>query len=112
MSNKKVPDAVAVLTEEFLAKIRDLYKDRLNKVILFGSYARGEQHRDSDVDYMVVLNDEDIRAYKEISFLSNVTFELTLKYDISVSAIPVSKAKFEQNGSSLVINAQEDGILL
>jgi len=112
MSNKKVPESVAALTEEFVAQITHLYKERLNKVILFGSYARGDQRDDSDVDYLVVLNDEDIRAYKEISFLSNVTFELTLKYDISVSAIPVSKAKFEQNGSSLVINAREDGIFL
>ncbi len=112
MSNRQVPDSVAALTEEFVSQITDLYKDRLYKVILFGSYARGDQREDSDIDYLVVLNDDEIRTYQEISFLSNVTFGLTLKYDISVSAIPVSKLKFDRNGSSLVINAQEDGILL
>ena len=32
---------------------------RPNRVILFGSAARGETHRDSDADFLVVLRDAD-----------------------------------------------------
>jgi predicted nucleotidyltransferase len=112
MSNRKVPDSVAELTEEFVSRISELYGARLNKVILFGSYARGDQHEDSDVDYLVVLNDPEIEAYKEIGDLSPTTFDLSLKYSISVSAVPVSKAKFDHNASPLVRNVRHDGILL
>jgi len=112
MSNKKVPESVARLTEEFVSQITELYGDRLNKVILYGSYARGEQHEDSDVDYLVVLNDEEIRTFREISNISPITFELSLRYLISVSAIPVTKSRFSQDWSPLFHNVHEDGIML
>lgn len=112
MSNRKVPESVARLTEEFVSQIGELYGDRLNKVILYGSYARGEQREDSDVDYLVVLNDEEIKTFTEISNLSPVTFELSLQYSISVSAIPVTQSRFNQNWSPLYQNVHEDGIML
>jgi len=112
MSNRKVPDSIVALTKEFVSEIGKLYKERLNKVILFGSYARGEQTEESDVDYLVVLNDEEIRSYTEISKMSDVTFELSLKYGISVSAVPASQPKFENKLSPLMFNVHEDGIEL
>jgi len=112
MSNKKVPESVRELTEEFVSRMSELYGERLDKVILFGSYARGEEHEDSDVDYLVILNDDEIRTYHEISLLSPTTFDLSLKYSISVSAVPVSKFKFDHIGSLLVQNVRNDGILL
>ncbi|MBE9460288.1 nucleotidyltransferase domain-containing protein [Dyadobacter subterraneus] len=112
MSNRKVPESVARLTEEFVNQMGQLYGDRLDKVILYGSYARGDQHEDSDIDYLVVLNDEEIKTFKEISNLSPVTFELSLQYSISVSAIPVTQSSFNQNWSPLYQNVHEDGIML
>jgi predicted nucleotidyltransferase len=112
MSTRKVPESVARLTEEFVSQMRGLYGDRLDKVILFGSYARGDQREDSDVDYLVVLNDEEIRTFKEISNLSPITFELSLQYGIAVSAIPVLKSSLEQSWSPLYHNVLNDGILI
>jgi uncharacterized protein len=44
-----------------LARIKsglvELYGNRLRGVYLDGSYARGEQHLDSDVDVLIVLNE-------------------------------------------------------
>lgn len=107
-----MPDSVAGLTNEFLIEIKKLYKERLNKVILFGSYARGEQREDSDVDYLVVLNDEEIKTLKEISFISPVTSSLGLKYGLWVSAIPVSLKKMDRSMSVLSENIEEEGIVV
>ena len=112
MSSQKVPESIVLLTEEFVNRVRDLYGDRLNKVILFGSYARGEQHEDSDVDFLVVLNDLEVNGFKEIDFMAETAFDLTLKYSISVSAIPTSKDRFINQKTPLTINAHEEGILL
>ena len=35
-----------------------LYGKRLNKIILYGSYARGDYTDESDIDIMIVLNCE------------------------------------------------------
>ncbi|MEO6284408.1 MAG: nucleotidyltransferase domain-containing protein [Dyadobacter sp.] len=112
MSNKNIPESIKELTEEFVNRMDQLYGERLHKVILFGSYARGDYREDSDIDYLVVLNDEDIKPYEEISNLSPTTFDLSLKYLMSVSAVPVSRNKFDHYGSPLLKNVREDGILL
>lgn len=33
-----------------------LYGDKLEKIILYGSYARGENTKESDIDIMIILN--------------------------------------------------------
>ncbi len=43
--------------------MKQLYGDRLESIVLFGSYARGDFHEDSDVDYLVVLDGNDISAF-------------------------------------------------
>jgi uncharacterized protein len=112
MSNRNVPESIVALAREFAEKVRDLYGDRLDKVVLFGSYARGEQHEESDVDFLVVLKDIEINGYHEIGLMSPFTFEMSLKYGLSVSAVPMSTGKFEENKSPLSNNIHTDGILI
>jgi len=107
-----VPESVASLTEEFVREMELLYQERLDKVILFGSYARGEEHGDSDVDYLVVLNDPEIKTFSEISRLSPVTANLGLKYGVWVSAIPMAKLEPGPAASRLNLNVFEEGIIV
>jgi len=110
MSNKKVLESLVKLTEEFASKISELYGGRLNKdkVILYGSYARGDQRDDSDVDYLIVLNDEEIKTLREISFISL----LGLKYGVWVSAIPFFISKLCFGETPLAYNIKNEGIVL
>jgi predicted nucleotidyltransferase len=78
---------------------------------LYGSYARGEQKEDSDVDYLVVLNDQEIKTLKEISFISPITSELGLKYDLWVSAIPFTTRKLASGETPLSFNVNSEGIV-
>ena len=50
-----LPEVVAALRELKTALI-ELYGERLRGVYLYGSYARGDYHVDSDVDVLVALN--------------------------------------------------------
>jgi predicted nucleotidyltransferase len=43
------------LLNETLSTLRSIYGERLAKIILYGSYARGEQTPESDIDLLVVL---------------------------------------------------------
>src|ERR1700689_559251 len=45
----------------FREALGELYGDRLDRVVLFGSRARGDAHADSDYDVAVFLNDFDDR---------------------------------------------------
>ena len=107
-----MPDSIVALTKEFVSEIGKLYKERLNKVILFGSYARGEQTEESDVDYLVVLNDEEIKSLAEIRFISPVTNSLGLKYGLWISAVPTTLVKLNRFKSPLNENVKQEGIIL
>ena len=44
--------------EEFADDLRDVFGDRVDDIMLFGSYARGEHVPGSDIDILVLLEDE------------------------------------------------------
>lgn len=72
---------------------------RLKKIILFGSYARGDYEKDSDVDVLVILEDENLYSYN--SFFSELELKLFSKYDLLVSIIPVNLMDFARNQDRL-----------
>ncbi|MFM5982893.1 MAG: nucleotidyltransferase domain-containing protein, partial [Sphaerospermopsis kisseleviana] len=45
------------ILEKVKAFLQKTYQDNLDKVILFGSRARGDHHADSDVDILIVLKE-------------------------------------------------------
>jgi predicted nucleotidyltransferase len=52
----RLPMLVRRTLDAFLAGLRDRFGPRLLDVRLFGSYARGEAHEESDVDCLVLLD--------------------------------------------------------
>jgi len=46
-------------------KIRESFGERVVKIILFGSYARGDYHTESDVDILVLVHDDDLSKYRK-----------------------------------------------
>lgn len=63
-----------------------LYGERLRGLYLYGSYARGEQERDSDVDVLIVLDRVDSYG-AEIYRTSEIISSLALGYGISISRV-------------------------
>jgi predicted nucleotidyltransferase len=53
-----MPDQLAdPILKRFRAALDEIYGDRLERVVLFGSRARGDAHEDSDYDVAVFLRD-------------------------------------------------------
>ena len=40
--------------DKFIQDIKDIYGNKLQKIILFGSYARNERTNDSDIDIILI----------------------------------------------------------
>ena len=47
-----------IVLKELTEQIYDLLGDKLDKVVLYGSYARGDNTEESDVDVLVLTNME------------------------------------------------------
>ena len=66
------------------------YRERLRGLYLYGSYARGQQESDSDVDVLIVLDQVDSYG-AEIDRTSDLVSSLSLRYGISLSRVFVAE---------------------
>jgi predicted nucleotidyltransferase len=102
----------ALVIKDFTETMKNHYGDRLSKIILYGSYARGDFNEESDIDFLVLLNDEEVRASKELSNTNDEVYDLTLKHDILVSMFATSKKKFETASQAFYRFVRKDGITI
>lgn len=102
-------DAIQPLLHELRAGLIAIYGDRLRGLYLYGSYARGEQDRESDVDVLVVL-DEIPHYGAEIDRTSVFNAELSLRYGVSISRVFVSEQAWQRHDTSFLLNVHEEAI--
>ena len=102
---------IETILNELKRELRSLYGDRLVKLILFGSHARGEANPDSDIDLLAVLKSP-VSQVQEISYMSELRVKILLDYNELVSIIPMSEDRFNAKTVSLLRNIQREGIEL
>lgn len=86
-----------------------MYRSRLKGVYLFGSYARGEQHAESDVDILIVLSDYE-RYGAEIDRTSKIASDLSLKHNVSISTVFIREQDWINADTPLLRNARQEAI--
>jgi predicted nucleotidyltransferase len=91
------------------ADLRELYGDRLKQVVLFGSWARGDAHPESDIDLLVVLDEVESR-WREMDRMRDVLWEHSLANDAVVTELPVSERDFRDSDTPLLIRVRAEGV--
>lgn len=104
------PSVRAALREARRA-LHAMYGDRLVKLVLFGSHARGEAHDESDVDLLVVLRG-DFCSYDEIKRTGGVIQDASLNYQQALSLIFLDEGRFVDRGHPLMMNVLEESVEL
>lgn len=84
------------LLNECVHEFHKIYKEKLMKVILIGSYARGDYNQDSDIDIVLLLNMTNEEINIENSLLCEVTAELDYKYNALISTITLDINRFNK----------------
>jgi len=83
------------------------------KVILFGSYARGDYHEDSDIDLLILLDKEKI-TYDDRAKITFPLFMVEVNSSIQISPLLYSR-KFWESGhkaTPFYESVNEEGIEL
>ena len=64
---KKIPNNIENIIQKFVAGANEILENRVKKIILYGSYARGDFDKNSDIDIMILtdLSDDEIVSYRQ-----------------------------------------------
>src|SRR5207244_9650563 len=89
--------------------LRGLYGDRLNRVLLFGSWARGDAHPESDIDLLVVLDRVD-SVWDELRRMDLVLWRHSFDNDTVVTALPVASGDVEAGKRPVLVRARKEGL--
>ena len=74
--------------------VRHSYGDDLLKLVLFGSRARGDAHKESDLDIAVILKSISNRS-TDRKRLADIAYEAIVETYLDVQALPVSLDEWE-----------------
>ena len=103
--NPKVQSIMLEMQQE----LKDIYGERIVRIMLFGSHARGDASPGSDIDALIVLKGA-VKPGAEIARTGGITSELSLKYDVVISCTFVSAERYETEQSPLLINVRREGV--
>ena len=104
------PTLKAILSE-LRRGLEDLYGQRLTRMVLYGSQARGDAGAGSDIDVLVVLRGE-VSPCREIAQTSELVAELSLRHDVVIVPAFVSEDQYQRERSPLLLNVRREGVLV
>jgi predicted nucleotidyltransferase len=108
----RINQEIKSILSTFSKQLKEIYKDKLINIILFGSHAKGTAKEDSDIDVLILLKDQEINIGNEIERTSKITFNLSLKHDKIISRLFMSEDYFNTYDSALIRNIHQEGIII
>ena len=107
----------AELLQSVKERLQAMYGARFRGLVLYGSMARGDAGKDSDIDLLVLLEGPFV-AWKEIQATGRAVYDLSLaQIDLCgeyhpINIIPVEIADYERGAYPLALEAKREGALV
>lgn len=102
-------EKIKQLANQIKKHLTDIYGDKVKKVILYGSHARGEATEDSDVDILVLV-DESLNPSEVRWNLSDLLYDILLEEGELVSVIVLPERFFENYNYPFMLNVKKEGV--
>lgn len=96
--------------QQFQAALEKEFKDTLVDVKLFGSRARGDARKDSDIDVLVIIDSDDWRV---CDIVYDIATDILLEMDICISPKVISRNRYNylyNAKTPFIKNVIRDGI--
>ena len=108
-----MPSVINTIISEFISGVKEILGNHLKKIILYGSYARGDYNK-SDVDIMILtdLSYEEIEKYRDD--ISDISFDIELEKGVIISPIikNIDKYNARVNVVPFYTNVEKEGVVL
>ncbi len=102
-------EKLARILEPVKNYLLEIYGQKVKEILLYGSQARREPTKDSDIDLLVVISDELDRIAVRKS-LSDILWEILMEKDELISVIVVPESFYNNYQSPFILTVKEEGI--
>ena len=103
---------LSCLLERYKEAVSQILGERLKRIILYGSYARGDFKQDSDMDIMILadIQPEEISNLADRSY--DITYDFEVKYEMEINPSIQSIQVYEQwkGVYPFFMNIEKDGV--
>lgn len=108
VKDKKLRAILADVKKETLK----LFGNKLRELILYGSYARNQQDLESDIDIMILVDENETALRKYRANIVDIMTDLSLKYDTFISLTKQTYSRYNDYLDVLPYfrNINEEGI--
>jgi predicted nucleotidyltransferase len=103
MRTLKMKNIKTIKDKQFLAiltnvkeEVLKLFGGKLKQLILYGSYARNEQDPESDIDIMILVDENEATLRKYTYKIADIMTDLSLKYDKFISLTEETLSRYNE----------------
>lgn len=106
----RLPEPAKSCLYAIINSLRETFGDEFTTAIVFGSYARGEASKDSDLDLLVVLKAMD-DYWEAKKMIEDVVYANTFGNDVPLVIAPVliDEKEYLTGSSPLLMNVRKEG---
>ncbi len=103
-----------IILQKIAEAYRVVYGDNLVKVMMYGSYARGDYDNYSDVDIAAIVRGERQELQNALKKIWDTSSELELEYETIVSPTVIPFDEYEQyrNDVPYYRNIEKEGVVI
>lgn len=95
---------------EFKETLNNIFKNRIKTMLLYGSKARGDYNRASDIDVFILIEEGDFEVRDKIV---DISYDIFLKYEVLISPRVINMNEYvilNRWQTAFIKNLQRDGI--
>lgn len=109
-----MPETVHNIVYKFAQQIRGIYGDSLKRVVVYGSYARGDYQKNSDIDIMILVDASDDEIKKKFNSVCDLAFDYELEYGVVISPLVKNEVHFMKWSETLPFyrNVKQEGVTI
>ena len=96
----------------FVKTLKEKFRDKIDRIILFGSVARGEDKESSDIDVLLITNYD---SFKMQRLVSDIVVDILLKTGVYVSVKVLSYEEYnflKEINSSFYKSILSEGVVI